>query len=228
VRGALGAGRSSSDGAAEYVRDDLRDGAPLAETVRAFKPTILIGLTGRGGLFDEAVLREVARHCERPILFPLSNPTANAECSAELAFRVTEGRCIFASGSPFADVPLGDGRVGRPSQANNMYSYPGIGLGVIACGAQVITPRMLHAASVALAECVPPEVLQSGRIFPPVKQIRKVSKSVAVALAREAYREGYAAEFWNSADAALEEMIERNMWWPAYGQIVPTNRRLAP
>ena len=94
-------------------------GMPLQEVVAKYKPTMLLGMTGKGGLFTENLIREMSKHCEKPVVFPLSNPTANAECTAEQAFQWSDGRCIFASGSPFDPVTMEDGRVFYPTQCNN-------------------------------------------------------------------------------------------------------------
>ncbi len=94
---------------------------PLYEVIKKYKPTMLLGMTGAGGLFTEAIVSEMAKHCERPVIFPLSNPTIKAECSAEQAFEWTKGKCIFASGSPFDPVTL-DGQVYYPTQCNNSKS----------------------------------------------------------------------------------------------------------
>lgn len=92
---------------------------PLKDVISKYKPTMLLGMTAQGGLFTEEIVRELAAVCERPVVFPLSNPTANAECTAEQAFEWTDGRCIFASGSPFDPVTLPDGRTFYPTQCNN-------------------------------------------------------------------------------------------------------------
>ena len=106
----------------------------------AVKPTILLGFTGQGGSWSEAVIRDMARHVARPIIFPLSNPTLNAECTAEQAYAWTDGRAVFGGGSPFAPVTMRDGRVIQPSQINNMFMFPGIGLCSVA-----VRPRCVRA-----------------------------------------------------------------------------------
>jgi malate dehydrogenase (oxaloacetate-decarboxylating)(NADP+) len=103
---------------AEFVRTE-DGGMSLMEVMQKYKPTMLLGMTAVGGLFKEDLIKEMASHCERPVIFPLSNPTTSAECTAEQAFEWTDGRCIFASGSPFDPVELDDGRVFYPSQCNN-------------------------------------------------------------------------------------------------------------
>ena len=111
-------------------------GLSLNEIVNKYKPTMLLGMTAVGGLFKEDLIKDMAKHCERPIIFPLSNPTTKAECSAKQAFEWTNGKCIFASGSPFDPVEMQDRRVFFPTQCNNMFVFPGIGLGATLCGAK--------------------------------------------------------------------------------------------
>lgn len=111
-------------------------GLSLNEIVNKYKPTMLLGMTAVGGLFKEDLIKDMAKHCERPIIFPLSNPTTKAECSAKQAFEWTNGKCIFASGSPFDPVEMQDGRIFHPTQCNNMFVFPGIGLGATLCGAK--------------------------------------------------------------------------------------------
>lgn len=107
-----------------YVKHDLRDQMSLEQVIKQVKPTVLLGLTGIRGVFSEQAIREMAKHHEKPVIFPLSNPDTHAECTAEEAFKWTEGRAIFASGSPFKDVTLPNGKIGKTNQCNNSYSFP--------------------------------------------------------------------------------------------------------
>lgn len=107
----------------------------------------MLGVTAVGGIFTEELIKEMASHVERPIIFPLSNPTTKAECTAEQALEWTDGKCIFASGSPFDPVEMDDGRIFSTSQCNNMYVFPGLGLGATLCGAKKVTDRMLYIAA---------------------------------------------------------------------------------
>ena len=129
-----------------FMRDDVPSGLDLVGAAAHFKPTILLGLSAVGGLFKEPLIREVAKHCEQPFIFPLSNPTSSAECTAEQAYQWTENRCIFASGSPFPPyvTPAGDTKVA--SQCNNMFIFPGIGLAVAVCKIVQVRGEVLHAA----------------------------------------------------------------------------------
>jgi Malic enzyme len=161
----------------------------LAEAVDAVRPTVLVGVSGQASTFTPEILRKMAKLNERPVVFALSNPTSQAECTAEIAYRETEGRAIFASGSPFAPVKFGD-RTFVPGQGNNVYIFPGVGFGALACGAREVTDAMFLAAARRLAELVTPEDLAMGRIYPSLTRIREVSLELAVAVVLEARRAG--------------------------------------
>jgi malate dehydrogenase (oxaloacetate-decarboxylating)(NADP+) len=161
----------------------------LAEAVDAVRPTALVGVSGQPSTFTAPILQKMARLNARPVIFALSNPTSQAECCAELAYRETEGRGIFASGSPFPPVSLGD-KTFVPGQGNNVYIFPGVGFGALACGAREITDAMFLAAARRLAELVTPEDLAMGRIYPSLTRIREVSLELAAAVVAEARRAG--------------------------------------
>ena len=129
---------------------------------------------------------------ERPVIFALSNPTSRAECSAEQAFEWSEGRAVFATGSPFPAIVRENGVPWRPAQGNNAYVFPGIGLGIIACDATTVSDGMFLAAAEALANEVSEDDLAEGAVYPPLKRIRDVSLAIAVAVAEEAYETGIA------------------------------------
>jgi malate dehydrogenase (oxaloacetate-decarboxylating)(NADP+) len=188
----------------------------LLSAVEALRPTALIGVSGQPATFSQPVLAAMARLNERPIVFALSNPTSKAECTAEQAYTWTEGRAIFASGSPFAPVTL-DGRTYVPGQGNNAYIFPGVGLGAIACGARVVTDEMFFAAAKALAQQVSEADLERGLIYPPLTAIREVSAAIAVAAAEVAYRRGVAAQ---PKPADLRAHIEAQMYVPCYHSYV--------
>ncbi len=192
-----------SKGLVVKARDDLaghklpfahdHDPLPnLSATVKAIRPTTLIGVSGQAGTFTEPVLREMASLHDRPIIFALSNPTSKAECTAEQAYEWTEGRGVFACGSPFDPVEY-DGRMLVPGQGNNAYIFPGVGLGVLASGARHVTDEMFLAAARVLAGLVEPESLAQGSIFPPLTSIRDVSAAIAAEVAVVAQQQGLAA-----------------------------------
>ena len=153
---------------------------------------------------------------DRPIIFALSNPTSKAECTAEQAYTWTDGRAIFASGSPFPPVTVGD-KTYVPGQGNNAYIFPGVGLGVVACGARRVTDEMFFAAARALADLVSEDDLAQGRIYPPLGSIRHVSAVIAAAVAEVAYRRGLAAE---PKPEDLLAHIEAQMYVPRYESYV--------
>ncbi|MCB8960777.1 MAG: NAD-dependent malic enzyme [Ardenticatenales bacterium] len=180
--------------------------------VRTLKPTIIIGASGQPGLFNEAVLTEMAALNERPIIFSLSNPTSKSECTAEQAYRHTDGRAIFASGSPFAPVTW-QGQTLAPAQGNNAYVFPGVGLGVLVSGARLVTDSMFMAAARTLAALTTPADLAEGRILPALSRIREVSAHIAVAVAEVAYAEGLAGV---DRPVDLLTAVEQAMYWPYY------------
>ncbi len=165
----------------------------LAAIVETLKPTAIIGLSGKNGLFTGPVLNAMARLNERPIIFALSNPTSKAECTAEEAYLGTEGRAIFASGSPFGPVTL-EGKTLVPAQGNNVYIFPGVGLGVIASQARHVTDEMFFVAAQTLAHAVSEEDLAQGRVYPPLARIREVAAAMAAAVAEVAFRRDLATK----------------------------------
>jgi malate dehydrogenase (oxaloacetate-decarboxylating)(NADP+) len=203
----------------QFARDD-DSGMPLIDVIKKYEPTILLGVTAVGGLFTEEIIREMAARCQRPIIFPLSNPTTKAECTAEQAYEWTNGQCVFASGSPFPTVELDDGRVFYPSQCNNMYIFPGLGLGATVCGAKKITNRMLYVAAEALAEFVPEEDVRAGKVFPSLRRIREVSHRIAVAVMKEAMRDGLATKLPSRDWDDLDTFIARKMYYPEFVPLV--------
>ncbi|WP_245453091.1 NAD-dependent malic enzyme [Bradyrhizobium sp. C9] len=159
--------------------------------INALRPTGIIGVSAVGGTFTQEVLRTMAELNARPIIFALSNPTSQAECSAEEAYRHTGGRALFACGSPYAPVTF-DGRSFVPRQGNNSYIFPGVGLGVIASGASRVTDEMFMIAARTLSNLVTEADLAQGSLYPALPRIREVSSRIATEVARLAYQRGLA------------------------------------
>ncbi|XP_054596551.1 NADP-dependent malic enzyme [Nothobranchius furzeri] len=164
----------------------------LEDAVKELKPTAIIGVAAVAGAFSEQIIRDMASLNERPIIFALSNPTSKAECTAEQCYSFTEGRGIFASGSPFDPVTLPDGRTLYPGQGNNSYIFPGVGLGVTGCALKHITEAIFLTAAEALALLVTEKDLAEGRLYPPLSSIRDVSVKLAVKIMEYAYEHNLA------------------------------------
>jgi malate dehydrogenase (oxaloacetate-decarboxylating)(NADP+) len=163
----------------------------FVEAPRSIRPHVLIGATGAQGTFTQEVIKTMADINERPTIFALSNPTSQAECTAEQAYTWSAGRAIFASGSPFEPVEF-EGRRYRAGQGNNAYIFPGIGLGTISCHSTWVSEPMFLAAARALAAQVTDAHLAEGALYPALSEIRAVSTEIAIAVAEQAYAEGSA------------------------------------
>ncbi|HLE88488.1 MAG TPA: NAD-dependent malic enzyme [Candidatus Limnocylindria bacterium] len=194
--------------------EQLRDPVTVA---RAFKPTVLIGTTGCRGAFSEELVREVARHDRRPIILPLSNPSDRTEATPDDVIDWTDGRALIATGSPFAPVPgpTGDRTIG---QANNVFIFPGVGLGAIVAEARELTDDTFLVAAHELARQVTRERLDAGAIYPPISDLRSVARAIAIRVVRHARDTGYGRQFH---DDEIEAAVERAMWLPAYAPLVP-------
>ncbi len=200
---------------AEHKRAFAHDHPPVtdfAAAIAAIGPTALIGACGMPGKFTRPMLETMAALNRHPLIFALSNPTSKSECTAQQAYEWTEGRAIFASGSPFPVVEYG-GRTYEPGQANNAYIFPGVGLGAIACEARTVTDEMFFAAAKALAGEVGEADLATGRIFPALSNIRQVSAQIALAVAEVAYTRGLAG---TPRPADLPAHIRSLMYEPEY------------
>jgi len=193
-----------------------RNHITLADAVRQLHPTTLIGTAAQPGAFTQDIVEEMVRHVARPIIFPLSNPTSRCEAKPVDLMAWTSGRAIIATGSPFADVPqsvTGGGRPRKIGQCNNAYIFPGVGLGVIASGARRVAQEMFVEAARALGEMSPALGDRMAPLFPDLKDIRKVSRHVAIAVGVEAQRLGLAE---TTTREELEERVDEKMWTPRY------------
>jgi len=186
--------------------------ADLLGAINAVKPTILIGVSGIPRTFTQPIIERMAQLNAQPVIFALSNPTSKAECTAEEAYTWTQGRGIFASGSPFAPVTF-QGRTFVPGQGNNAYIFPGVGLGVVATEARRVTDSMFLIAARALADQVLESDFKLGRIYPALQRIREVSVVIATAVAEEAYRLKLARR---PRPKDLAAFIKSQMYVPTY------------
>jgi malic enzyme len=182
----------------------------LHDVVSNVHPSVLVGVSGTAGLFDETIVTEMAKHVERPIILPLSNPTNLSEVTPKHALTWTDGRALIGTGSPFAPAAH-DGVTHRIGQANNVFIFPGVGLGVITSGARQVTDRMFLAAAQALADEVTDEMLERGQLYPDISDVRTVSYAVAIAVATEAIAEGVADPIDD-----LEAAMAWERWEPEY------------
>jgi malate dehydrogenase (oxaloacetate-decarboxylating) len=199
---------------ADYVCGDATR-ITLEETIRAVGPTILIGTSGTPGLFSEPVVRAMAAASPHPLVFPLSNPTSKSECTAEQAVHWSEGRAIVATGSPSAPVEHG-GRRRRIGQGNNVFIFPGVGLGLWVGRIGRVTDAMFLEAAKAVAGQVTEADLETGAVYPDLGRIRVCSHAVACAVIRSAIRDGLID---GSVDRGLEEVVAGAMWLPRYRPI---------
>ncbi|MBZ5520684.1 MAG: NAD-dependent malic enzyme [Acidobacteriia bacterium] len=188
----------------------------LADVIAKVDATILIGLSTLGGAFTEPIVREMARKVERPIIFPLSNPTTNSEATAEDLIRWTDGRALVASGSPFAPVAYG-GRTFPIAQCNNVYIFPALGLGLVASGARRVTDSMIIAAAQSLAEHSPARKDISAGLLPALADLRRVAIEIAIAVGMEAQRAGVAPK---TTPDELRERVLAHQWNPVYPDVM--------
>ncbi len=189
----------------------------LEDVVRNAHPTVLIGVTAQPGLFSEAILAETAKHSARPIVLALSNPTHKCECSPEAVWKATDGKGLVATGSPFAPMDW-HGKTLQASQCNNMYIFPGVGLGSLVCKASRVTDGMFLAASKAISTFVTPAQEALGLLLPEMNDIRQVSAAVATAVGIEARNAGL-GRLLN--DTQMAEAMTRAQWAPKYASYRP-------
>lgn len=184
----------------------------LLSVIRAVRPTALIGTSGQPGVFDEAIVREMAAHVERPLIFPLSNPTSKSEATPADLLRWTDGRALVATGSPFEPVALG-GRTVRIGQGNNAFIFPGVGLACLISEATEVTQGMFAVAAEAVAAAVRDDNLAAGSLYPRMAELRRVTQMVAEAAVRVAREAGVGQPI---EDAAVPAAVRDAMWDPAY------------
>jgi malic enzyme len=203
--------------AGEAARLGLAASPGDVETVvRQFAPTILIGTTGMPGQFTETAIREMAARTPAPIVMPLSNPTANAEATPADVLRWTKGRALVATGSPFEPVRLG-GETREVGQANNMLVFPGVGLAAIVSRPTEITDEMFRVAATTLASLVPGNRVAQGALYPPIADLRPVSRAVASAVATQARHDGVARL---APDEDIDKALAAAMWYPGYPDLL--------
>ncbi len=184
----------------------------LEAVVRIMKPTVLIGTSGEPGTFTEGVVRAMGDAVERPVIFPMSNPTSKTEAHPEDILEWTNGRALVATGSPFEPVTRG-GRTFRIGQGNNAFIFPGVGLGALISQAREVTDEMFAAAALALAHSVTDEDIASGSLFPRVRELRHVAARVAAAVVRTARDQGVGRAV---RDEDMERVVRNAMWEPQY------------
>ncbi|XP_025976820.1 NADP-dependent malic enzyme [Dromaius novaehollandiae] len=198
-----------------HEHDEMKN---LEDIVKDIKPSVLIGVAAIGGAFTKQILQDMAAFNKRPIIFALSNPTSKAECTAEQCYKYTEGRGIFASGSPFDPVTLPSGQTLYPGQGNNAYVFPGVALGVVSCGLRHIGEEVFLTTAEVIAQQVSEEHLTEGRLYPPLVTIQDVSLKIAVKIAEEAYRNNTASSYPQPKD--LEAFICSQIYNTDYNSFV--------
>lgn len=199
---------------AEDAGLDLNRSSDLGHVVQALRPTVLIGTSGQPGAFTEDVVRAMVKATPRPVIFPLSNPTSKSEATPADLFRWTDGKALVATGSPFDPVQHG-GRTLRAAQCNNVYVFPGVGLGTLVSEARRVPDRFFTVAAKALAESVTKDELEQGLLFPALTRLRAVSEAIACAVVDEAK-----AEELSRADVGdTRAAVKSAMWFPEYPEI---------
>jgi malic enzyme len=199
---------------AELAAAGLAEPLPtkLEVIIEAFRPTVLIGTTGTPGEFTPAAIRTMAKHCERPLIFPLSNPTSKTECTPTEALQNSDGRALVATGSPFEPVVF-NGRKHVIGQCNNVFIFPGVGLGVLIAGAAQVTDSMFLVAAKTLAEFAVADASGSGSLFPSLSQLREISRAIGFKVAQTARDEGTGRKL---DDAHLQAALDKFVWYPDY------------
>ena len=192
----------------------------LQDVIRHAKPSVLIGVSGQAGAFTEDAVREMARNTDRPVIFPLSNPTASCEATPQDLLNWTEGRALIGTGSPFEPVTIWGKKV-RIDQTNNSYIFPGLALGIVASRAKRVSDAMVMAAAKELVRLVPTQKDKKASLLPSLSDSRQLSRSIALAVGRQAMQDGQAQV---AGEDSLERELQANIWEPVY---VPYERKAA-
>ena len=201
--------RAAGDVAAWRVGDAKKIG--LEEVVRNAKITVLIGVAGKAGTFTEDAIRAMAKNAERPIIFPLSNPTSKSEATPEDLLKWTDGKALIGTGSPFAPVKVGDREI-CIDQTNNSYIFPGLALGIVASRARRVSDAMIMTAAKTLAGLSPVEKDRNASLLPPLADSRRLSRVIAAAVARQAIADGLSVV----KESHVDRVVEENVWEPRY------------
>uniref|UniRef100_T1JHD2 Malic enzyme n=1 Tax=Strigamia maritima TaxID=126957 RepID=T1JHD2_STRMM len=216
--GLLVKGRDDCTGEKELFLKDCENMKNLPDMINKVKPSVLIGAAAAAGAFNEQVLTSMGKFNERPVIFALSNPTAKAECTAQQAYDCTQGKCIFASGSPFPPVQYG-GKTYYPGQGNNAYIFPGVALGVIAAGLYTISNKIFLLAARELAKLVTEDNIREGRLYPPLNSVRDCSIKIATEIVKYAYIEKLASHYPEPEDK--EAFVRKQMYDHNYVESIP-------
>jgi len=211
-RGLVVNGRDPMTSNKEKFSHNMESEGNFLEAVKKVKPTMIIGVSGQPKVFTKEVIEEMTRLNTRPVIFALSNPTNKSECSAEEAYHWSEGKAIFASGSPFEPVDY-RGKTFYPGQGNNAYIFPGLGLGVVVTKSKFVVNEMLIIAAKELAKMVSSEDLDMGRMYPPLKNIRAISLNIAVTVAEYVFDQGLSQI---PRPGNIYKMVSESIYQPEY------------
>ena len=185
---------------------------PMIQTIKKVKPTVIIGVSGQTGLFSKKIINEISKHVNHPVILALSNPTSKSECTAEEAYTWSNGKAVFASGSPFPKFSY-NGILKQPGQGNNMFIFPGIGLGVILSQSKCVTDKMFIIAAEILSSMVNANDIEKGNIYPDLKHIRDISSNIAINVIKESIVSGLAQK---NIPKDIENFVTKNMYQPIY------------
>nr|VZH91171.1 unnamed protein product [Spirometra erinaceieuropaei] len=202
-----------------FVRDDMGPVERLKDAVTAIRPSVLIGASAAPGTFTREILNTMATINKHPVIFALSNPTEKAECTAEAAFKSTDCRCIFVSGSPFPSIRTPSGGEFFPSQGNNYYVFPGLAMAITSAQIRPVTQDLFLTAAKTLANMVTADDIRAGRMFPPISSLREIAHKIAVELTTKAFHDGTAQYHPEPHDK--EAFIKANTYDPAYVDFTP-------